>query len=65
ILRDLKKEMNESIVLIPVGVDGGLESVNLMVENFGVESLPVVIINNEEVVTELKSVDELKELLKD
>jgi hypothetical protein len=65
ILRDLKESEQNKIVLIPIGVDGSLESVNLMVKRFGVEKLPIVVINNEKVITELSSVDELKKYLED
>lgn len=60
ILYDLKQMKKEEIVLIPIGVDGELESVNLMVKRFDVKQLPAVIINNEYVVTELSSVEELE-----
>ena len=63
VLRDLKEKKQEKIVLIPIGYDGNLESVNLMKERFGIENLPAVIINNENVITELSSVDELEKLL--
>ncbi len=63
ILFDLKQEKNNEIVLIPIGVDGSLESVNLMVKRFEIEQLPAVVINNEYVITELSSVKELEKYL--
>jgi hypothetical protein len=60
ILKDLKEAKQNQIVLIPIGVDGSLESVNLMKERFGIDKLPVVIINNKKVITEISSVDELE-----
>jgi len=65
ILEDLKSQKQDEIVLIPIGVDGSLESVNLMVQRFGVEKFPVVIINNEHVITELSSVEELEKYIGD
>lgn len=59
ILYDLKQLKKNEIVLIPIGVDGELESVNLMVKRFEIEELPAVIINNKYVVSELSSVEEL------
>ena len=59
ILFDLKQEKQDEIVLIPIGVDGELESVNLMIKRFEIEKLPAVVINNEYVITELSSVEEL------
>lgn len=63
ILYDLKQIKKDDIVLIPIGVDGELESINLMVKRFEIEELPVVVINNKHVVTELSSVEELEEFL--
>lgn len=60
ILYDLKQIKKDEIVLIPIGVDGKLESVNLMVKRFGIEEFPAVIINNKYVVKELSSVSELE-----
>lgn len=60
ILYDLKQKKNNEIVLIPIGVDGELESVNLMAKRFGVKEFPVVIINNEHIITELSSLEELE-----
>jgi len=64
ILRDLKDLKQNEFVLIPIGVDGSLESVNLMKKRFGVDKLPVVIINNDKILTELTSVEKLEEDLK-
>jgi hypothetical protein len=63
ILLDLKQLKEDEIVLIPIGVDGELESVNLMIKRFGIEELPVVVINNKYVITELSSVEDLEKYL--
>jgi len=63
ILKDLKDAKQDQIVLIPIGVDGSLESVNLMKERFNIDKLPVVIVNNKKVITNISSVDELEKYL--
>ncbi len=60
ILSDLKQTKGNEIVLIPVGVDGELESVNLMVKRFGISKFPAIVINNEYIVGELSSLEELE-----
>lgn len=63
ILGELKNLRQDEIVLIPVAVDNDLDSLNLLLSQFKIEKYPAVIINNKIVLTELKSVKELEDLL--
>lgn len=63
ILFDLKQEEGAELILIPIAVDSGLTSLESILQNFEVESFPAVIINNEIVLEELSSVDEIKSYL--
>ncbi len=65
ILEELKNQKQDEIVLIPIGVDGSLESVNLIVKRFEIQELPAVIINNEKIITKLSSVEEIERYLGD
>lgn len=65
VLEELKYQKQDEIVLIPIGVDGTLESVNLIVRRFNIEKFPAVIIDNKYVITELSSVEELEKYLED
>lgn len=60
ILFDLKQEQGKNVLLIPIAVDTDIISLEVLIEKFNISSYPVVIINNKKVITELKSVDELK-----
>ncbi len=62
ILKDLKEEQGNNIILIPIAVDSNLSSINGLVSRFNIDSFPVVIINNKPIY-ELKSVEELKNYL--
>jgi|TARA_Y100000310_G_C20639364_1_gene793010 hypothetical protein len=63
ILFDLKKEKGEKVILIPIGVNNDLTSLDLILSDFGVSEFPVVIINDEHVIQELNSVSELEKYL--
>jgi hypothetical protein len=63
ILEDLKEKRGSEIVLIPISNDKELSSLQNMIERYRVKSYPVVIVNNE-VVYELKTVEELEQYLK-
>lgn len=62
VLFDLKQKRGADIILIPIAVDGGLNSVDARVSEYDIVSYPVVIINDN-VVRQLSSVEELERLL--
>ncbi len=61
ILGDLKEKYGNEILLIPIAVDSDLVSLNSVLENFEISQYPVLIINNEHVIEELSSVEDLEE----
>ncbi len=63
ILRDLKDEDGERFVLIPIAADQGLVSLNALVHEYKIEEFPVVIINEDIVIYNLRSTENLKEYL--
>jgi hypothetical protein len=62
ILFDLKQEMKGKIILIPIAADSDLTSLNSLISKYNISEYPVVIIN-EHVISEIDSVDDLKEYL--
>ena len=60
ILGDLKEKQGNEIILIPIAVDNNVSALNLILENFNIEKYPVVIIDNEHVIEELSSVEEIE-----
>ena len=63
ILRDLKNEMSDDLLLIPIAADQNLTSLDLLMEKYDVSSFPAVVVNNEEVLYELDNVDQIKNLI--
>ena len=62
ILFDLKQEMGNKIILIPVAVDSDLTSLNFLISRYDISEYPVVIID-EHIISEINFVDDLKEYL--
>lgn len=64
ILFEIKQEKGNEVILIPIGADKELVSLNSLISKFEIEKYPAIIINNEHVITEIKSAEELKEYLR-
>ena len=64
ILYDLKRDVGNRIILIPIAVDSDLTSLNSLTSRFNITSYPALIIDNEKVFSEIKSAEELKKHLK-
>ncbi|MBM3228430.1 hypothetical protein FJZ20_00895 [Candidatus Pacearchaeota archaeon] len=64
ILYDLKRDVGNKIILIPIAVDSDLTSLDSLISRFNISSYPALIIDNEKVFLEIKSADELKKHLK-
>lgn len=60
ILLEVKQD-HPDVLLLPIGVDRNLTSLNLLLDEYGVYQFPALIIDNEEVVYELDSVSEFEE----
>ena len=60
ILVDLKETRGDEIVLIPIAVDSNIIALNSILESYNIQQYPVLIIDNQEVVKELSSVEELE-----
>jgi hypothetical protein len=60
-LVELKQKYEDKIILIPIAVDTGVESVEILREHYGLEEVPGVFINEEirlEDIADLKNFDE-------
>jgi len=63
VLQDLKGKYGKDILLIPIAGDLDLESVQLIKDSYGIESYPVVILNEKEVIDDLTSLNNIESLL--
>ena len=63
VLSDLKQKKGNEILLLSLAVDSDLVSLNSVLNQFEISQYPAVIINNEDVIEELLSVEELEAYL--
>ena len=59
ILFDLKQEKGNEIVLIPIAANSDLVSLDALLKGFEISRYPVVIIDQESIIEELSSVEDL------
>ncbi len=60
LLEDLKNKHSEEVLLIPIAVNLGLDSVELAISKYQINNLPAVIIDEEKVVDEVISFEEFE-----
>jgi hypothetical protein len=63
ILYDLKQDQGSNVLLIPLAVDKELVSLDSILKAYNISEYPAVIINEETVLTEIVSVEDLKDYL--
>ncbi len=63
LLREIKEKRGDQVMLIPIAADNDLPSINLLVEKYGINELPVILIDEKTKVTEIKSMEELEKYL--
>lgn len=59
VLYDVKVENPSDLLLIPIAADTDLRSLEAMIKGYGIDSLPVVIVNEETVLRELTSSEDI------
>ncbi len=59
LLYEIKEEKKEKVVLIPIAADTDLRSLSAMVEEYNIEQLPVVIVNEKDVFRTLAKKEEV------
>lgn len=63
ILFEVKKENEDNVLLLPIAVDTNLTSLDLLISEFEIEKYPVIILNNNIVISELEDTSQIQELL--
>jgi hypothetical protein len=63
VLLDLKGSQGDSIILIPIAIDTNTSSLKVLADKFNIKKYPVVIINDKEVIYDLKSKQDLENFL--
>ncbi|MDP3966128.1 MAG: hypothetical protein Q8Q04_01205 [archaeon] len=62
LLLEVKNE-NKEVHLIPIAQDSNLESLNLLIKNYGIKSFPAVIVNEKDVFYEFPTKEEILSLI--
>jgi hypothetical protein len=63
VISDLKQEKGDSIILIPIAVDTNVTSLDLLIDKFNIQKFPAIIINDKEVIYDLKTPSDLETYL--
>ena len=63
LLFDMKQKYPDKVLLIPIAVNTGLSSVELIVENYNLGEFPYVIVDEEKIVNEILTFDELENIV--
>lgn len=63
ILRDIKEEYGNKIVLIPIAVDNNLSSVDVIVSQISVKKFPAIVINQDTIINRFATPEEIKQYI--
>jgi len=63
LLTEIKVAKGRDVMLIPIAADNGLPSINLLVEAYGVDVLPTILIDEDIILSELSSAEEIEKYL--
>ncbi|MEM4325772.1 MAG: hypothetical protein QXU40_00530 [Candidatus Pacearchaeota archaeon] len=63
VLLEVKNEMGDKVILIPIAVDSNISSLDVLVSKFNISEFPLIILNDREIIYELTSSEEIKEHL--
>ncbi|PIN93332.1 hypothetical protein COU54_03465 [Candidatus Pacearchaeota archaeon CG10_big_fil_rev_8_21_14_0_10_31_24] len=65
ILLELKNKYPEKVLLIPIARDMDLSSLNLILDRYGVSESPAIIINEDKIISNIVTFDELEKAILD
>lgn len=63
LLRDLKEQKGDKIMLIPLAADNDIPSINLMIENYGITEFPTILLDETVKLTEINNREEIEKYL--
>lgn len=63
LLQELKSEFGENIMLIPIAGDNDIPSINLLLQEYEINELPVILIDEKTKITEVDNIEELEKYL--
>lgn len=63
LLSDVKEKLDEDLLLIPIAVNTNVSSVDLLVREHGITQFPAILIDEQMVITEIPTAEELESLI--
>jgi len=63
LLFQIKEKFGNSIMLIPIAADNDISSINLLLDKYGIEELPVLLIDEDTKITNLESMEDIEKYL--
>jgi hypothetical protein len=63
VLKEVKENRGNSIILLPIAGDLGLDAIDLQMRIYGIETLPAILINEETVLEGFRTVEEIESYL--
>jgi len=63
LLSQIKEKFGNSIMLIPIAADNDISSINLLLDKYGIEELPVLLIDEDIKITDLESMEDIEKYL--
>jgi len=64
LLEQLKQKEGDNIMLIPIAGDNDIPSINILVDKYNITEFPTILVDEKTKITDVKSVDEIENLLK-
>jgi hypothetical protein len=64
LLQQVKEKEGDNMMLIPIAGDNNIPSVNILLDKYNITEFPTILIDEKTKLTDVKSVDEIENLLK-
>jgi len=64
LLSEVKDDMGDKVMLIPIAADNDIPSVNLLVQKYDISELPVILIDENTKITDVRNIDDIEKYLK-
>lgn len=63
LLAEVKTQLGNKVMLIPIAGDNNISSVNVLMDNYNITQLPTILIDEKVKITDVKSVDDVEKYL--
>jgi hypothetical protein len=63
LLVELKQQMGNKVMLIPIAADNNISSIDILTEKYNITELPVILIDEKTKMTEINSIEDIRKYL--